>query len=211
MTRTTLEQLRIPAVVVLVAVVAFVLWPRGGGDGDGDPGLASGVSPNPSPGGSVIVGDPGGEAVPASQPPTVTPIPTVAARATPEPTPAPTDAPPPAPTQAPAQDGFTAEVLVCQSISGPQCNDQLGTVPANLSSFTTLVRFTAANAGDALSVALTGPSGTTPGSPYTLQGGGDGYYYSTFTTGGLPGGLYTVTASRNGAAVATTQFRKAGS
>ena len=206
---TTLEQIRIPAALVLIALVAIVLWPRGGGEGE--PSSATGMSLSPGPSGSVIVGDPGGEAVPASVPPAVTPIPTVAARQTPEPTPAPTEAPPPStPAPAPAADGFTAEVLVCQSISGPQCNDQLGTVPASLSSFTTLVRFTGANAGDALSVALTGPSGTTPGSPYALQGGGDGYYYSTFSTAGLPGGVYTVTATRNGAQVATTEFRKAG-
>ena len=70
------------------------------------------------------------------------------------------------------------------------------------------MRFTDANAGDAISVNLTGPSGTIAGGPYTLQGGGDGFYYSIFSVGGLPNGEYTLTATRNGTEVATTSFRR---
>ena len=87
-------------------------------------------------------------------------------------------------------------------IAGSSCIGQLGVLPARAGTFTALVRFSAANAGDAISVALAGPGGTIDGGPYTLQGGGDGYYYSTFTIGGLPKGEYTLVATRNGTEVA---------
>lgn len=197
MSRSTFEELRVPLALILIAIAAFVFWPRGGGE-------PASLGTSRTPGQSVVVGQPGGEAIPASEAPSATPIPTISAPATPEPTEEPT------PTRAPARDGFTAEVLVCRSISGSQCNDQLRTVPASLASFTTLVRFTDANGGDAINVVLSGPNGSMSGGAYTLQGGGDGYYYSTFQAGGLPGGEYTVTAMRNGDEVATTGFRKAG-
>lgn len=210
MSRETLEQLRLPAGILLLAVAAFVLFPR-----EGDP------EPTPSP--SVVAGEPGGVVVvpePTSQPtPEVTPEPTPEAtpdptpeatpEATPEPTPEATPEPTPEPPP-PAEDGFTAQVLACRSISGSSCNGQLGTLPAGASSFTALVRFTDANAGDTMNAILNGPSGRIDGFPYTLQGGGDGYYYSQFQAGNLPGGTYTLTALRNGDPVATTTFRKAG-
>ena len=196
MSRTTFEIWRIPIALALMAIAAFVLWPRG----DDEP-VSLVATPTPS----VMVGEPVGEAIPESTAPS--PIPTVSAPATPA-TPAPTGSP--APTPPPADSGFTAEVLVCRSISGSQCNDELSTVPPDVSSFTTLVRFTDANGGDAINVVLSGPGGTTSGGPYTLQGGGDGYYYSTFQAGALPEGDYDVTATRNGDEVATTEFRKAG-
>jgi hypothetical protein len=189
MSRSTFEQLRLPVAMVLIAIAVFVLWPRG--DGEPVSGVASGT---PAP--SVIVGEPGGEVVPGSEPPaSTTPIPTV---------PASTETP------TPTEDGFTAEVLACRSISGSECNDQLGTLPASASSFTALVRFTDANGGDAINVMLNGPNGTISSGAYTLDGGGAGYYYSTFKAGGLPNGEYTLTATRNGHEVATTAFRKAG-
>jgi hypothetical protein len=194
MSRSTFELIRGPVALVLIALAALILWPRGGSE-------PASAFPSPTP--SVIVGTPGGEVLPASASPSpATPIPTISAAATPTPT--------PEPTPATAEDGFTADVMVCRSISGSQCNEELDTVPANASSFTTLVLFTDANGGDAISVTLNGPGGTIAGSPYTLQGGGDGYYYSTFQAAGLPGGEYSVTASRNGDTVATAQFRKAG-
>ena len=49
---------------------------------------------------------------------------------------------------------------------------------------------------------MSGPGGTIAGGPFTLQGGGDGYYYSTFPAGGLPDGEYTLIATRNGTEVA---------
>jgi hypothetical protein len=115
-----------------------------------------------------------------------------------------------APTPAPVADGFAAEVLACRSISGSDCDRQLGTLPASSSAFTALVRFTAANAGDELNAVLSGPGGVLPGFPYVLEGGGDGYYYTEFQAAGLPGGSYTLTATRNGRDVAVTTFRIAG-
>lgn len=204
MSRSTFEILRVPAAVVLLALAAFVLWPRGG---DASP-AAEAESPAPS----VVVGQPGGEVVPApaessasdgpSPIPTLTPAPTATpAPGTPEPTPQPTQA---------AADGFSAEVLVCRSISGSTCNDRLERITPNLASFTALVRFTDARAGDVINAVLNGPGGAIPGGAYTLQGGGNGYYYSTFQARGLPAGEYTMTATRNGQEVASTGLVKRG-
>jgi hypothetical protein len=102
------------------------------------------------------------------------------------------------------------EVLACRSISGSSCNGQLGRLPADAGSFTALVRFTDSNSGDQISTTLDGPSGRIDGFPATLQGGGEGYYYSEFQAGGLPAGEYTLTATRNGQVVAETSFRKSG-
>jgi hypothetical protein len=207
MSRQLIEQLRVPLGILVVLVAAFVLLPRGDDDAEAD------ASPSPA----VIAGEPGGEVItPEPEPadtPAPTPVPTVEPADTPEPTPEPTPDPTPEPAQPsppPAQDGFTAEVLACRSISGSTCNGQLGTLPANASTFTALVRFTSANAGDTMNAVLDGPSGRIDGFPYTLQGGGQGYYYSQFQAGGLPAGTYTLTATRNGQPVATTSFAKAG-
>jgi hypothetical protein len=192
MSGLTFEQLRIPVAIVLVLAAAIIFWPRGGDDEH-----AADVE---TPSASVVVGQPGGEVLQSSAP-AATPLPTATSVATPSPT----------PTATPAtadQPGFSAEVLACQSISGDVCNGQLGTLPAGAGSFTALVRFTDASAGDTFNAVLSGPSGTIPGGPYTLQGGGDGYYYSTFTAGNLPPGDYTLTAVRNGADVATTTFTR---
>lgn len=197
MSRSTFEIIRVPAAVVLLALAAFVLWPR-----DGDAAPAADTSPTPS----VVVGQPGGEVIPTTPAPSPSesssPIPTVT------PAPTATPAPTPEPTQAPVADGFGAEVLVCRSISGSTCNDRLERIPPNLATFTALVRFTDAQAGDVINAVLSGPAGTIPGGAYTLQGGGNGYYYSTFQARGLPAGEYTMTATRNGEAVATTRVVK---
>ena len=198
MSRSTFELLRLPAALLLIVISVFLLWPRA--DGERNP-----VAATPTPRPSVIVGIPGGEIVsPSAKPTAATPIPTLSAPPTAEPTVAPTA------TIAPAEDGFTADVLVCRSISGSVCNEQLSIVRDGLASFTALIRFTDADAGDTISVVLSGPSGIIPGGPYTLQGGGDGYYYSTVQAGGLDAGRYTVTATRNGDEVATTGFTKGG-
>jgi len=211
MSRSTFDLLRLPAALILLAIAAFVLWPRG----DGDP-TSDAATPMPQP--SVIVGIPGGEIFSPSPEPSAaaTPIPTLSPPPTPEPTAEPTEEPTTeptvtaSPTQAPAADGFAADVVVCRSISGSTCNEQLSIVRDGLASFTALIRFTNATAGDTISVVLNGPSGTIAGGPYTLQGGGDGYYYSTVQAGGLAAGRYTVTATRNGGEVATTSFTKGG-
>jgi hypothetical protein len=199
----TFEQLRWPIAIALVVIAAIVLWPRGG---DAE------VVASPSP--SIVLGEVGGEVIPtepeATATPAPTPIPTVAPpSATPEPTPEPTEEP--TPEEPAAQpDGFTAQVFACRSISGSSCNGQLGTLPPSAGAFTALVTFTDANGGDLMNAVLTGPGGTIDGFPYTLQGGGDGYYYTQFQAGGLPAGDYTLTATRNGQPVAVTSFRKAG-
>lgn len=196
MSRTTFEWLRWPVAIGLLLIAAFVLIPR-------DDPAAADATPTPS----VILGEVGGAVITPSPQPSaraeVTPVPTVTP-ATPDPTPE------TSPTPVPQQDGFTAEVLACRSISGSQCGDQLGTLPADAGTFTALVRFTDANAGDQMNAVLDGPSGTIAGFPYSLQGGGDGYYYSQFQAGALPAGQYTLTATRNGEPVAVTSFAKAG-
>jgi hypothetical protein len=157
---------------------------------------------------SAVVGDVGGEVT--SSGPLTGPAPgeSDGVQSTPAPTPAPTATP--APTPAPQEDGFTAAVRACQSISGSSCNGEYGTMPAGVGTFTALVTFTDANAGDTINVVLAGPSGTFTGGPYTLGGGGDGYYYSNFSVPNLGPGTYTLTASRNGSEVATTTFTKDG-
>lgn len=196
MPRQLLEQLRLPAGTLLLLVVAFIHFPR---EGEADP--------IPSP--SIITGEPGGEALPPSDDPTPvaerTPIPTLTPVGTPSPEATPEATPPPV-----SANGFSAEMLVCRSISGSTCNNQVSDLPPDESSFTALVRFSNASAGDAINAILSGPSGTISGGAYTLRGGGDGYYYSTFQAGALPPGDYVVTATRNGAEVAETSFRKVG-
>lgn len=201
MSRTTLDLLRWPIAIGLLLIAAFILFPRGNDDASAD------ATPTPS----VVLGEVGGglltPSAEPSAPPEATPIPTLSPAPTPEPTPEPTAEPTATPVP---QDGFTAEVLACRSISGSTCNGQLGTLPAGASSFTALVRFTNANAGDEMNAVLDGPSGTIGGFPYNLQGGGDGHYYSQFQAGGLPAGQYTLTATRNGQPVAATTFTKGG-
>ena len=212
MSRSTFDLIRIPLAVLLIAVVVFVLWPRGG---DAELSTAS-----PSPSASVIVGEVGGAIIlsspsvapsVASAPPATaapTPVPTAAPTPVPsEPPPPPPDVPPPPPAQA---DGFTAVIRACRTISGQTCNEQLGTLASDAPTFTALVTFTNANAGDLLNAILSGPSGTIAGAGYPLQGSGDGYYYSQFQAGGLAPGSYTLTATRNGTAVAVTSFQIAG-
>jgi hypothetical protein len=202
MSRSTLELIRWPLAIGLLLVAAFILFPRGDDDASAD------ATPTPS----VVLGDVGGGLLTlspeASPPPDATPMPTLSPVPTPEPTQEST--PEASPTPVPQTDGFTAEVLACRSISGSDCNGQLGTLPADAGAFTALVRFTDANAGDEMNAILDGPSGTIAGFPYNLQGGGDGYYYTQLQAGGLPAGQYTLTATRNGEPVAVTTFTKEG-
>ena len=189
----SLTQWRWPAAAVLLVVALVAFLPRGGDDR-----ALTAATPMPS----ISVGELGGAIATPSPSIASTPIPTVSPAATPTAEPA---------TPSPATaDGFGAEVLACRSISGDRCNDQLGTLPGNAGTFVALVRFTDANAGDQMNATLDGPSGTVAGFPYTLQGGGDGYYYSQFQAGSLPSGEYTLTATRNGDVVATTTFTKGG-
>jgi hypothetical protein len=189
----SLTRYRWPLAAVLLAVALFVFWPR---DIDEARQVAT-----PAP--SIGIGAVGGDVATPSPSTVTTPIPTLTPNATPSPA--------PTATPHPLAGNFGAEVMACRSISRDACNDQLGTLPADAGSFTALVRFTDATAGDQINAILTGPAGTVAGFPYTLQGGGDGYYYSQFQAGGLPAGDYTLTATRNGQEVAATSFRKDGS
>lgn len=189
---TLLARYRWPLAAVLLVLAVVLLWPRSTGDAV----LTSSSPP------SIVVGDVAGDVVSPSPSAAPTPIPTASAGATATAEPTPTPEPP--------DDGFAAEVLACRSISGDRCNDQLGTLRPNAGSFTALVRFSEANAGDVINALLDGPSGRIDGFPYALQGGGDGYYYSEFQARALPAGDYTLTATRNGEIVATTSFRKVG-
>jgi hypothetical protein len=188
----TFEQLRLPAALILIIIVAFILLPRAGDEAP--------VSASVAPDGLVspTAGEPGGAVL-------ETPAPSQSQAAEPTATPARTPRPTPTPV---AGNGFEAEIFACRSISGSSCNGPLGVLPAQASAFTALVRFTDAAVGDAINVILAGPGGTIAGGPFTLQGSGDGYYYSTFTVAGLPTGEYTVTAVRNGTEVARTSFRR---
>jgi len=187
----TFEQLRVPIAVGLVLVALFVFWPR---DADGGSPLSAETE---SPG--IVVGEPVGGVIEQSPIATseATPIPTVtaAATATPEVTPD------------PGPDTFTAEVLACHDIDGSRCRGELDEFPRRASSFTALVRFEDARAGDTISVRLTGDGVTIEGGPFTLAGGGDGYYYSRINYGDLPDGEYTLIATRNGDEVARTHLR----
>ena len=200
MSAPQLESLRVPVALALLLIFAILFWPRG---------AASPAVGNASPSPGVVAGEPGGEVV--GTPPTVAqttpaPSPTATAVAAPEPTALPTEAPPP--PLPPAEDSFSADILVCRSVSGSECNDEISTLSSDAASITALVPFSDARAGDQLNAALSGPSGTIAGSPYTLQGGGDGYFWAEFQVGGLPAGTYVVTALRNGEQVATTGFTK---
>jgi hypothetical protein len=183
----TFEQLRIPLALLLIIIVAFIFLPGLGQEAD-EP-LAADATPTPS----IVVGEPGGAII-----------------ATPEPTPIPTPTPTPAATATPEPpDTFSASVFACAALSGSDCVGGFDRMPRRLRAFTALVTFSDARAGDTISVTLSGPV-TINGGPYTLQGGGNGYYYSTFQTRGLPEGDYTLTATRNGAQVATATFRRGG-
>jgi len=187
----TFEQLRVPIAVGLILVALFVFWPRqGAGPSEAEARESA----------AIVVGEPGGAVVASPGPaatPEATPIPTVtaAATATPEETPD------------PGPDTFTAEVLACRDIDGSRCRGELDQFPRRASSFTALVRFNDARAGDTISVRLTGDGVTIEGGPFTLGGGGDGYYYSRINYGDLPHGEYTLIATRNGDEVARTHLR----
>ena len=188
MSGLTFEQLRIPLALLLIIIVAFIFLPGLGRDDEAP--LAASTTPSPS----IVVGQPGGAII-----------------STPEPTPIPTVAPTPAvtPTPAPPSDTFSASVAACTDLSGSDCVGSFDRMPRRLGAFTALVTFSDARAGDTITVVLSGPV-TISGGPYTLAGGGSGYYYSTFQARGLPEGDYTLTATRNGTAVATSTFRRGG-
>jgi hypothetical protein len=187
----TFERARIPLAAVLLGIALFALWPRDGGGGQ--------ATAEESARAAMVV-EVGGEVVlePTVAPtPVATPVPT--AEPTPEATPVPT---PPQP------DTFTADVLACRDNDGADCRGEFERFPRRGESFTALVRFEDARAGDTISVTLTGPGVQINGGPFTLEGAGDGYYYSRITYGDLDRGEYVLAALRNGAEVTRTTLRQ---
>ena len=137
--------------------------------------------------------------------PTQEPLVPATSPATPTPTPVPTAPPSVTPAPDPFADGFAAEVFACRALKGDRCGGPMDHVRSG-GSFTALMRFENISAGDAVAITLAGPA-TYGGAPYTMQGGGDGYYYSEFSLGGAPDGDYELIATRNGAQVASTTLR----
>ena len=66
-------------------------------------------------------------------------------------------------------------------------------------------------AGDTINVSLTGEGVNIVGGPFTLGGGGDGYYYSRITLGDIPSGDYILVATRNGEEVASLSLERQAS
>lgn len=192
MSSETFNRLRVPIAlgVALMLLAGYLFLQRA----DADSGTAS-------PAASIVVGIPGGGVTTPSPSPTSTP--------SPSPSVAPTVTPSASPTPAPTPDEpFVAEVMACRSISGAECNDEISRLRDRDETFVALVLFDNVNAGDVMNVILDGPSGPIEGGAYALPGSGRGYYYSTFASGSLPDGQYTLTALRNGEAVARTELRK---
>ena len=99
-------------------------------------------------------------------------------------------------------------MLACRDIDGSRCRGRFERFPRRGDSFTALVLFEDARAGDTISVTLSGPGVQIDGGPFTLQGGGDGYYYSEITYGDLPDGEFILAALRNGVEVASVTLRQ---
>jgi hypothetical protein len=185
-TRSQLEMLRLPAALILLVIAGIVLVPRFGSGNE---------TATPSSTSSIAVDEISGVAVDAASP---SPIAT--------PTPSPTATPAPTATPRPAA-AAGAELFACRRISGSQCRRELHDLERD-DRFTALVRFDDARVGDTVEVVLRGASGTVSGGPYTLDGGGEGYYYASFSAGGLPEGEYTLAALWNGVEVDTLSLER---
>jgi len=196
MSRETIDRLRVPIAlgVALMLLAGYLFLQRA----DADSGAIG-------PSASIVVGVPGGGVVTPSPSPTLAPSPSPSLAPTPTPTPLATPTPAPTP-----QEAFTAEVKACRSISvaEAECIDEISRLRDRDETFVALVLFDNAVAGDVMNAILDGPSGPIEGGPFALEGGGRGYYYSTFAIGSLPDGQYTLTALRNGEPVASTELRK---
>lgn len=185
----TFDLLRAPVAIVLVVLALIVLWPSGA---EGEP-VSVTVTPSPT----IAIGEPGGAVLSV---PTPTP--------TPPPTAVPTPVPTPVVTPVPVPDTFSARVMACRDISGDRCRGEFEEFPRRARGFTALVLFNDARAGDTISVRLTGSGVSIDGGPFTLDGGGDGYYYARINYGQLPEGDYVLVALRNGVEVARTNLRR---
>jgi hypothetical protein len=187
-TRSQLEVLRLPVALVLLVIAGFVLLPRFGAE-------SAETVPSVAASPSIVVSGISGAVAPD---PTATP--TAVPTATPTPTAAPTATPRPA-------TAAGAELMACGRIYGSRCDRELDDLDRN-GPFTALVLFDDARAGDTVEVVLRGPSGPVSSGPYTLGGGGEGYYYATFSAGALPDGEYQLVALWNGVEVDTLALER---
>jgi hypothetical protein len=146
MSEPMFEQLRIPAALVLIITVAFIFLPR---SGEEEPAAATAT---PAARSSPTAGEPGGAI-------TATVTPTAAADAEPD-AGSDRDAVPDArPRHLPGRGpGVPRDCWI--DVYWPA-----RVLPARAGALTALVRFSDANAGDTISVALGGPGGTIDGGP----------------------------------------------
>jgi len=195
MTSETFERLRVPVALLLLALAVAVFWPRGTDAGSSGPAASAAGS------GPIVVGQPGGAVIAASDPvPTTSP--------SPSPTATPTAAPTPTATPIPAPDTFSATIHACRRVEGPRCRGEFDEFPHRADSFTALVTFSDARPGDVINARLVGPGVEVAGGPFTLDGGGDGWYYATMRFGELPEGDYALIALRNGVEVARIRLER---
>jgi hypothetical protein len=134
--------------------------------------------------------------------PSTSPAPT--ASATPEGTPIPPRSPP-----TPAPEAFLASVHVCSSVDDDGCVDEMRRVRREEVVVLVIVVENAA-IGDTVGFEVSGPAGTTNAGSVTFGFAGDGFAYVEYAIGDLANGQYIVTATRNGAPVASTDFVKRG-
>jgi len=192
MTNETFERLRLPVAGLLLALAAVLLWPRGSSAPTADPGTTP-TAPAPT----VVVG---GAVIEASVP--ATPSTPLVATSVPAATPSPILTP------APAPDTFSARIQACRRLDGSHCRGEFDEFPRHSESFIALVTFADARPGDVINARLSGPGVEINGGPFTLDGGGDGWYYATMRFGELPEGDYALIALRNGVEVARIRLER---
>lgn len=195
MSSETFDRLRLPLAlgVGLMLLAGYLFLQRADAD-------STTLGPNPS----VVVGEPGGGVVTPAPTPTPAATPSPLPAATPTATPAET----PTPTPIPPEEEFTARVMACESISGAECNDEIRRLRDRDDTFVALVLFDNAIKGDVMNAIFDGPTGPIEGGEFALTGSGRGWYFSTIPVAGIPDGLYTLTALRNGEPVARIELRK---
>jgi hypothetical protein len=157
-------------------------------------GQAEGVALPPTPGATPATPAPPSATEPGGS--TGTSL-TATSEATPSPTPSPT---PSDVGEASTDDGFSADVVVCSSVSGSTCHGQTSTISSGTATIWLMVAFRDAGDGDRIGMGLSGPGGSRDGGSYAVKGG-DGRAWAQ-VSGRLEPGQYTVTATRNGEVVA---------
>ncbi|MFN2484405.1 MAG: hypothetical protein ABR509_05640 [Candidatus Limnocylindria bacterium] len=141
---------------------------------------------------------------PLTQPepsPTGTAAPTATARVTPIQRPSPPTPPP---------EAFLASVHVCGSVDGDGCVDELRRVGRHDDVVVLVVVVENAGVADTVGFQVSGPGGTADAGSVTLGFAGGGFAFVEYPTRDLHNGQYIVTATRNGAPVATADFVKRG-